>query len=240
MFGLGTIINTAAIILGGLFGWIFGKLLNERIENALTTVCGISVIFIGVSGALKYMLNSETSVKEGGALLIIASLILGALIGEIIDFEGKFEKFGAWLKMKSGNAKDVNFITAFVNASFTVCIGAMAIVGAFEDALNGDISILVAKSILDFIIIVVMTASMGKGASFSAIPVFIIQGFFTVFAFIINPILTDAALDYISMIGSILIFCVGLNLVFGKKVKVANLIPSLIIAALAAYLPITF
>lgn len=239
MFGLGTIINAAAIVLGGILGMLFGKLLKEHHQNALTTVCGVSVLFIGIAGALEGMLRIENGqlVSQNG-LLCVVCLALGAVVGELLNIEGGFERFGEWLKRKTGNSKDSRFVDGFVTASFTVCIGAMAIVGAIEDALNGDISILAIKSLLDLIIIIVMTGSMGKGCAFSAIPVFILQGTVTALAVFIKPWLTEAVLSNLSMVGNILIFCVGVNLVWGKKVKVANLLPALFFAVAAAFLPI--
>ena len=125
-------------------------------------------------------------------------------------------------------------MNAFVTASLTVCIGAMAIVGAIQDGIFGDWSLLATKAVLDFIIIMVMTCSLGKGCAFSAIPVFLFEGGITLFATFLKPIMTDLALDYLSLIGSILIFCVGLNLVWGKKVRVANMLPSVVLAVAAA------
>lgn len=239
MFGLGTIINTAAIILGGLFGGLFGKLLKERHQDGLQKACGISVLFLGTAGALEGMLTvSGNTILSGQGLLITLCLALGALIGEICNIEGGFERFGTWLKQKTGNSKDTRFVEGFVTASLTVCIGAMAIVGAIEDGLTGDFSILLTKAILDFIIIIVMTCSLGKGCIFSAIPVFLLQGSVTALAVLIKPLMTDAALANLSMVGNILIFCVGVNLVWGKKIRVANLLPAIILAAAAAFLPI--
>lgn len=236
MIGLGTIINTLGIILGGFAGHFFGKFLKERHQNALTSVCGISVLFIGIAGAMEGMLTvNDGVITSGQAMLVSLSLILGTFIGEIIDIEGFFERFGEWLKAKTGNAKDKEFVNAFVTASLTVCIGAMAIVGAIEDGISGDWSILATKTVLDFIIITVMTSSLGKGAVFSAIPVLILEGGVTIFASFLKPVMTDLALNYLSLIGSILIFCVGLNLVWGKKVRVANMLPSLILAVIAAF-----
>ena len=238
MPGTGTIINVAAIILGGFFGRIFGKSLSERHQDALCKACGICVLFLGIAGALEGMLTVEgSSVTSGRTMLIIACLALGALIGETVNFEDKFEAFGEWLKIKSGNAKDKKFVEGFVTASLTVCIGAMAKVGAFQDGILGDYSVLVMKAILDFIIIMVMTCSWGKGCAFSAIPVAVLQGGVTALSSFIKPIMTPEALANLSMIGSILIFCVGLNLVWGKKIRVANLLPAIVIAVAAAFLP---
>ncbi|MDO4977491.1 MAG: DUF554 domain-containing protein [Eubacteriales bacterium] len=239
MFGMGTIINTGAIVAGGLGGLFFGNLLKDRHQETLNMACGVSVLFIGIAGAMEGMLKIEKNgISSANAMLVVVCLALGALIGEIINIEGFFERFGEWLKIKTGNAKDRNFVNAFVTASLTVCIGAMAIVGSIQDGIMGDYTILATKAILDFIIIMVMTCSMGKGSIFSAIPVFCFQGSVTLLATLIKPIMTELALAYLSMIGSILIFCVGLNLVWGKKVRVANLLPSILFAVIAAFLPI--
>lgn len=238
MHGLGTIINVAAIAAGGICGGLFGKMLKPRHQESLSVACGICVLFIGIGGALEGMLRvSGDSVISSGGLLIIACLALGALIGEILNIEGLFERFGQWLKVKTGNSRDPLFVDGFVTASLTVCIGAMAIVGAIQDGIKGDWSILATKAILDLIIIMVMTCSMGKGCAFSAIPVGLLQGSITALAVLIKPVMTDLALANLSMIGSILIFCVGVNLVWGKKVRVANLLPAIVIAVIAAFLP---
>lgn len=231
MFGLGTIINVTAIVAAGIVGKLFGKLLVERCQQTLSQACGICVLFLGIAGAMEGMLTvNNNQVTSGGTMLIVASLGIGALLGELLNLEDKIEHFGEWLKLKTGNAKEKSFVEGFVTASLTVSIGAMAIVGAIEDGIMGNISILVTKSILDFIIILVMTCSMGKGCAFSAIPVAILQGSVTALARLIKPIMTEEALANLSLVGSILIFCVGINLVWGKKVRVANLLPSIVVA----------
>ena len=239
MYGLGTIINTADIVASGAGGSLFGRFLKEKVQDTLTKCCGISTLFIAVTGALEQMLSVENgAIVSHGAMLVIGCLTIGAVIGELLDLEGAFERFGEWLKQKTGNAKDKRFVDAFVTASLTVCIGAMAIVGSIEDGITGDYSILATKSVLDFIIIMVMSCSMGRGAVFSAIPVAILQGSITALAGLLRPVMTAAALANLSMVGSVLIFCVGVNLVWGKKVRVANLLPAIVIAVIAAFLPI--
>lgn len=116
----------------------------------------------------------------------------------------------------------------------------MAIVGSIQDGISGDWSTLGAKAILDFIIVMVMTSSLGKGCVFSAIPVLIWEGSLTLLATTIKPLMTELTMSYLSLVGSVLIFCVGLNLVWGKKVRVANLLPAVVLAVVAAFLPITF
>ena len=234
----GTIVNAAAIAAGGLAGHFAGGLLSGGSQETLNQVCGVSVLFIGIAGAMEGMLRVEQgAILSGRAMFVVICLALGALIGEWINIEGKFERFGEWLKIRTGNAKDRMFVEAFVTASLTVCIGAMAIVGSIEDGISGDWSILGVKAVLDFIIVMVMTCSMGKGCAFSAIPVFLFEGGVTLLASLIRPVMTDAALGNLSLIGSILIFCVGLNLVWGKKVRVANCLPAVVLAAAAAFLP---
>lgn len=238
MFGLGTLINVIAIVIGGILGSLFGKLLKERHQDTLSKTCGICVLFIGIAGALEGMLSvADGRIISGGSLLIIGCLAIGGLIGELLNIEGLFERFGTWLKVKTGNSKDKRFVDGFVTASLTVCIGAMAVVGAIQDGLLGDHATLTTKAILDLIIIMVMTCSLGKGCIFSAIPVGIFQGSITALAVLIKPLMTEAALGNLSTIGSILIFCVGINLVWSKKIRVANLLPAIVIAVIAAFLP---
>ena len=233
MPGLGTIINVAAIIIGGLIGLLFGKFMKPRFQDTLMKSCGVCVIFVGIAGVLTKMLTVENgAITADGTLMMIASLAIGSVIGELINFERLFERFGEWLKVKTGNSKEKSFVNAFVTASFTVCIGAMAIVGAIEDGISRDPSTLILKAILDMLSICIMTASLGKGCIFSAIPVGLLQGSVTALASFIKPLMTEPALNNLSLIGSVLIFCVGVNLVFDKQFKVANMLPSVIVAVI--------
>ena len=239
MPGMGTIINTAAILLGGLLGGLFGRFLTESAQETLTKACGVSTLFIALSGAMEGMLTVENGViVSGGSMLVVICLAVGAFVGELMRIEDGFERFGQWLKIKTGNARDRGFVDAFVTASLTVCIGAMAIVGSIQDGIAGDYSILATKAVLDLIIIMVMTCSMGRGCVFSAIPVAVLQGSVTALAGLVKPLMTDAALDNLSLVGNVLIFCVGINLIWGKKIRVANLLPAILFAVIAAFLPL--
>lgn len=236
MFGLGTLINMVAILLGGLVGRLVGKAIPKRFQDLLYMVCGISTLFIGIGGCMQHMLIVEGSVlNTQGTMMMLLSLTIGSVLGEWINLEMRLEQFGDWLKRKTGNSGDASFIDGFVTASLTVCIGAMAIVGAIQDGLAGDISILAAKSVLDLVIVCVMAASMGKGCIFSFIPVGILQGSVTALSLVLKPIMTDSALSNLSYVGSVLIFCVGVNLVWGKKVKVANMLPAVVIAVVWSF-----
>ena len=238
MIGLGTIINVGAIVIGGLFGLFLGRGVKVRYQDILMISVGISIMMLGIGGTMEEMLSvQDGNIVSGGSMMMIITMAVGALIGEWMDIEGKMEKFGIWLKKKTGSSGDSAFVDAFVTCSLTVCIGAMAIVGSIKDGIYGDYTILAAKAILDLIIVFVMTVSMGKGYVFSAIPVGIFQGVITLLARLIQPLMTEAALSNLSLVGSIMIFCVGLNLVFGKKVKVANFLPAIVLAVAWSFAP---
>lgn len=239
MPGLGTLINAAGIIIGGFAGLLFGKLIKPRMQETMTCACGICVIFLGIAGAMEKMLTAHENgtLVSGGTMMVIASVVLGALLGELINIEAGLERFGGWLKKVTHSEGDGGFIDGFVNASLTVCIGAMAVVGAIQDGIYGDYSTLTAKAVLDLIIIMIMTSAKGKGCIFSAIPVIAFQGVITALSRLIEPIMTEPALSNLSLVGSILIFCVGVNLVWGKKVRVANFLPGIVFAVACAYLP---
>ncbi len=232
MPGFGTIINVVFIIAGGLAGVLLGNRLKEQTRETLLLANAVAVLFIGIAGAMQemFVLAQDGRLETTGTMMMIASLAIGAVAGELLDLEGKVERFGEWLKARTGNADDAGFVHAFVTASLTVCIGAMAVVGSIEDGAAGDHSILVAKAVLDLIIVMVMAASMGKGCIFSAIPVGLFQGTITALAVLIRPFITDQAMGNLSLVGSVLIFCVGVNLFWGKKIRVANLLPALVVA----------
>jgi uncharacterized membrane protein YqgA involved in biofilm formation len=173
-------------------------------------------------------------------MMLILCLTLGTITGELLQLDERLESFGEWLKKKTGNAGDSSFVHAFVTASLTVSIGAMAIVGSIRDGISLDPSTLIAKSVLDFFIILIMTASLGKGAMFSAVPVGLLQGSMTLLSRLISPVFlgNPEALSNLSLTGSVLIFCVGVNLVWKRGIRVASMLPALVFAVLWAYLPL--
>lgn len=239
MIGLGTIINVSAIVAGGIIGILSGKWLSARCQETLIRSMGVCVMVVGLAGAMEQMLTVEGGkLTSGGTMMLVISMALGGLVGEVLDLDHRMEGFGRWLREKSGNGKDNRFLDAFITATMTVCIGAMAIVGAVEDGIHGNYTILAAKALMDFVIILVMASSMGKGCLFSAIPVGIFQGSVTLLARLVEPFLTVAALSSLSLVGSVLIFCVGVNLIWKNTIRVANLLPALIVAVVYALLGI--
>lgn len=233
MIGLGTLINSAFVLAGGLLGFLFGKALKDSYQEIMVKACGVSTVFIGAGGAFRHMLTiTNGQLGTTGEMLLVISLCLGGLVGEILGIEHNLERFGEWLKVRSHSERDPRFIEGFTSASFTLCIGAMAVIGPMNDALYHDYTILTTKGILDMIIVMALTASLGKGAVFSVIPMAIWQGLMTLLAAFIGPLMTDTMLSRLSLVGNVLIFSVGVNLAFGKKIKVANYLPALVIAVI--------
>lgn len=230
MFGFGTIINTAAVIAGGIAGVVLKKGIPENCQKILMQACGIATIFIGVSGALKEMLViNGSSIETKGTFLLILSLVLGGLAGSLLSIEDRLERLGELLKKKLHSEKDSQFVEGFVTSTLVICIGAMAIVGAIEDGLTGSFSTLTAKAILDFVIVMIFASTLGKGVIFSALPLFLYQGAITILAAILGDFMSPSLISDISFVGSALIFCVGINIAFGKKFNVGNLLPALLV-----------
>lgn len=232
MVGLGTIANVAAIVVGGCLGTLLRGGLKEHYQNALTHSLGLATLFIGGAGALNGMVQIvDGQLVSRDTLGMILALALGTLLGELCDFEGRLEGLGRWLKARAARRDDARFVEGFVTASLVVCIGAMAIVGSIQDGLTGDPSTLYTKSILDFMIILVFASSYGRGAIFSALPVGILQGSVTLLAGMVAPLFTPEVIANLSFLGAILIFCVGVNLVFDQRFRVANMLPVLVVGA---------
>jgi uncharacterized membrane protein YqgA involved in biofilm formation len=233
MLGLGTIVNVAAIIVGGLVGLLFKGGLKERFREVLTQACGLAVIFIGAAGAFEMIFSVEgTSLSSSHTMLIVISLVLGGLVGELINIEKGLDGMGERLKKLVKAGGDGKFVDGFVTASLVFCVGAMAICGPIDEALTGDSSTLFVKSILDMIMVMVLTSVYGVGAIFSALSVGVYQGIFTVFGAFISGFMTDSLILMLSGVGSILIFAVGVNLLFPKKIRVGNLLPALLVPVL--------
>lgn len=230
MIGLGTIVNTLAVIIGSAIGMLIKGGLKQRYQETLMQALGLATMFIGISGAMSGMLKIiNNGIETTGSMILIASLVFGALVGEFLNIELRLEQLGNWLKSKVKVKNDSHFVEGFVTAALVICVGAMAIVGSLQDGLQGDSSTLFAKAILDFTIVMVFASTLGIGVMFSAIPLFVYQGSITVFATFLKPFLTETVILNLSFVGSVLIFAVGLNLCIGKKIKVGNLLPAMII-----------
>ena len=239
MTGIGSLVNAGAIVAGGLIGLAVGSLISRRVQATLVSGMAVGTMFIGAGGTFSKMLvqGEGGSLEARGALMLVMSLAIGAVAGELVDIDGKMERFGEWLKRASHNEGDNSFLEGFVTASLTFCIGALAIIGALEDGLRGDPSLLYLKSVMDGIFTIALTASLGKGVMFSAIPILLFQGSITLASSLLRPIMTPVVLDAISLVGGVLIFCVGWNILWHeKKIRVANLLPALVLAVIWALL----
>ena len=223
MIGLGTIINTAAVLVGGLLGLLLKNGIPKRFETILMQALGLATVFIGTSGVLKYMLVVENGVMATrGTMLLIFSLVLGCLVGQWLDIESAMEKLGIKLKAAARIKNDNRFVEGFVTTSLIICVGAMAIVGSMQDGLSGDSSMLIAKALLDFALVAIMASAYGVGAVFSAIPILIYQGAITAMTALFGAVIPDALIEELSFVGSALIVCVGVNIIREKTFRVPS------------------
>lgn len=230
MIGLGTLINTAAVIAGGLIGLCLKNGFKKQIQDILMQACGIATIFIGAAGALSKMLViEEGQISTTGTMPLIISLVLGAVIGEWLNIEQKMDILGEKIKKAVKAQNDNLFVEGFVNVSLIICVGAMAIVGSIQDGISKDCSMLMAKAVLDLVIVLIFSSTYGVGAVFSAVPILVYQGSITLLAAFFGSFISDALVNELSYVGSVLIFCVGVNIAFGKKFKVGNLLPALLV-----------
>ncbi|MDY2777769.1 MAG: DUF554 domain-containing protein [Collinsella sp.] len=236
MIGIGTVIDVSLILIGGVVGLLFRNVITARMQDTLLKSAAVGILFVGISGALSGMFTVKgDAVESGGTMLIIVSLALGSLIGEVLDIDRQVGRFGEWLKYATGSGGDSRFVNAFVTTSITVAVGAMAIVGAIQDGIAGDWSVLAIKGTIDALLVCTMTTSMGKGCIFSVIPVIVLQGSVTVLARLLQPLMTALAIANLSTVGSILIFCAGVNIIWKDTFRVANMLPAMVVAVAAAF-----
>ena len=236
MIGTGTVVKVLAIVVGGLIGLLAKGGLKERYQEGIIRSLGLATLFIGAGSALCGMLEisqgSLATFATRDTLFMILALALGTGVGEWMDLDGRMERLGIWLKARADRrGGDNQFVQGFVTASLVVCIGAMAIVGSIQDGLSADPSTLYTKSILDFLIVMIFASTYGKGAIFSALPVGVLQGSVTLCAGLLSPVFSPAIIANLSFLGNMLIFCVGVNLCFGPKFRVANMLPALVFGA---------
>lgn len=229
MFGTGTLINTAGVIAGSAIGILLQKGLKKELQGALMAGCGVATIFIGTAGVMQGMVTIvDGHIQTQGSMLLIFSLVIGGLLGEIIDIEKRMDAVGEKLKRMFHAEKDARFVEGFVNTSLIICVGAMAIVGSIEDGLSGDAAMLTAKAVLDFAIVIVLASTYGIGVMCSALAILAYEGILTLAAHFAGNFISDSLITNLSFIGSALIFCVGINVAFGKKFRVGNMLPALL------------
>jgi len=225
---IGTLINCLAIVLGSSLGLLLRRGMKENISKTVMQGIGLSVILIGVTGAI----------KTQNTLLVILSMVIGGVVGALIDIDAKMNRLGAWAQSKLSRNQDKGntFAKGFVTASLVYCVGAMAVVGALDSGIRGDHSTLIAKAALDGVTAVIFSSSLGIGVMLSAVPVLVYQGAIALLGGAIAPLLSDAVVTEMSAVGGLLIMGIGINMLLDKDIKVANLLPAILIPFL--YFPI--
>ena len=226
---LGVIVNVATVVLGSLIGLLCKKGIPERVEKAVMTAIGLCTVYLGIDGAL----------AGENVLVLILSMILGTAAGTLLDLDGGIARLAGWVekKFQKKNGAAVSVAEGFITASLLFCVGAMTIVGSLNSGLRGDHSLIFTKSLLDLFSSMMLAASLGIGVLCSAAFVLIFQGSLVLLSQVIAPVLTEAAIAEITCAGSLMILALGLNLLGITKIKVANLLPAMLVApfALALY-----
>ncbi len=228
---LGTIVNVIAVVSGAVIGMILKNILSKRITDTIMQGIGLAVIIVGLSGALSAAFTIvDGKISSEYILLMIISLAVGGLLGELAGIEKKLSGFANFCENKFTKPEENStFAQGLISASLVFCVGSMAIVGSLEDGINHNSDILFAKSALDGIVAMIFASTMGMGVLFSAVVVGVYQGTLTLLAIFIEPYLNEAVVTQMSLIGSVLIMGIGLNLLHIAKIKVGNLLPAIFI-----------
>ena len=220
----GTLINAGAVILGSIAGLIIHSRLPKNIVNIVFQGIGLFTLFLGINMAT----------KSSNFLIMIFGIVIGSIIGELLDIDKSVNRFGEWLK-KRVKSKNDKFSEGFVTSFLLFCMGSMTILGAFEEGLGGEPNLLLAKSVLDMFGSIILSASLGIGVIFSVIPLVIYQGGLTLFAGSLTGFLTDPIINELTAVGGLLLIGLGINILEIKKIKILNMIPSLIIVVVLAF-----
>ena len=224
MFGV--IVNTVTVILGSIVGMLFSKFISEKYTTAIMTAIGLCTLYIGFDGAL----------AGKNTLVLIISLAVGTAVGTLFGIDDGINALGAFIEKKfKRNDGKASVAQGFVTASLLFCIGSMTIVGSLNAGISGDNTLLLTKSVLDLISSCVLAASMGIGVLCAAVFVLVFQGGLVLLAGFIGPFLSASAQAELICAGSVMIIALGLNLIGITKIKVANMLPALILAPILEY-----
>lgn len=229
---LGTIVNAAAIAAGAVLGLLLKKGISDSLCHVTTQMCGLGIFLIGLNGVIVSMIHADPvtgALSDSGGLLLVTSLVLGALAGEFLRIDDRVMHLGQMIETRLGKE---GFARGFVSASLLFCVGAMAIVGALNDGLRGDHSVLFVKSMLDAILSAVLASTLGFGVVFSAIPVLLYQGAIALGAGFFSGFLTGDLLEQICMVGYAIVVVIGTGQMGVFKAKTANLLPALLVPIL--------
>lgn len=226
---VGTLVNTTAVIAGSLLGLLLGNILPERLRDTVMKGLGLCTLFVGIDGML----------GGSNALIAIISIAVGAVIGELCDLDGHLNRFAEGLerRFKKGREGGPSLAEGFVTASLVFCVGAMTIVGALNDGLTGNHEMLFTKATLDFVSSIIFASSLGLGVMLSAAAIFTIEGGIACLASLVSPILQQNpnTVPEMTVVGSILIVGISLNLLGVTKLKVMNYVPAVFLPILLCY-----
>ena len=217
----GTIVNVVAVLVGSGIGLAVGKRLPERLQRIITTGLGLSTLLIGMQMGLKVQ----------NMLVLIASLVIGGVVGELLGIEAGLERAGEWLKSRARSSSGT-FVAGFVTASLVFCVGPMTIVGSIQEGMSGNPEIIYTKSMLDGAASVAFASSLGIGVSFAAVTVLVLQGALTLLGAQLAFLLRAEILNELTATGGLLILAIGLMLLEVKRIRVANLLPALVVVVL--------
>lgn len=223
---LGVLVNTLAVILGSTVGLLFKKAIPQKVSGGVMTAIALCTLYIGIDG----MLNGAN------ILLIIIAMVLGAIVGFLLNIDGGIEKLGQWVEHRFARSASGTVARGFVTASLLFCVGAMTVVGSLNAGISGDNTLLFTKSLLDLISSMMLSVSLGVGVLFASVFVFVFQGALVLLAQVLQPLLTEGAVTAMTCAGSLMILALGLNLLGITKIKVANYLPALIFAPLLWWL----
>ena len=220
----GTLINVAAVIMGSVIGLIFHSKIPKKLTNTAFHGIGLFTIVLGITMAI----------KTDNFLIMIFSIVIGSIFGEIVDIEKRINNFGEWLKSKF-NTKNERFSEGFITAFLLYCMGSMTILGSIEEGIDGTRTLLIAKSVLDGFSSIVLAATMGVGVLFSFIPLLIFQGGLTIFASNMQPVFTEIMINELTAVGGIILLGLGITMLEIKKIRILNMLPSLIVVVILTY-----
>ncbi|MBW3620117.1 MAG: DUF554 domain-containing protein [Actinobacteria bacterium] len=253
----GTLLNVVAIVLGATLGVALGGRLPARVRGTVTDVLGLFVVVLGIDGALAtFGPELRGSLGRAAVLVILGSLLLGGVLGEVVDLDGRLARLGSWLRARtvgrrdapdadpSGTSLDASgpdpvtdprhrFVEGFVVASLVVCVGPLAILGPLQDGLTGDYQLLAVKSLLDGFAALAFASALGIGVAFAVLPLFVLQASVALTARTLGDVVTDPMLAAITATGGFLVIGIGLRLLEIRQVRVANLLPGLVLAPVA-------
>ena len=222
----GVLVNTLAVILGSSLGLLFKKAIPKKITDGVMMALALCTLYIGIDGVL----------NGSNVLLIIISMVLGAVIGFLLNLHSGIERLGVWVEQHFARSHTGTVARGFVTASLLFCVGAMTVVGSLNAGLSGDNTLLYAKSLLDLVSSMMMAVSLGIGVLLAAAVVLVFQGSIVFLAQVIHPIMTEGAVNAMVCVGSLMILALGLNLLGATKIKVANYLPALAVAPLLWWL----